>query len=277
MIHLGNDSRSALTRTIEVGGAPIHLREWGRGRPVLLLHGNPDSSAMWEDVAGRLAASCHCFAPDLPGFGRSEIPRAYTRSLDGLARFVEELRVAAGLQPPIDFVAHDFGGPFAFAWAVRNPSAVRRMVAINTLFFSDYRWHFWARVWRTPILGETSMALMNRLIFARELRRGAGYPLSREHVERTWALMTGRMKAEVLRLYRATDPQGFAGWEDRLLALTAERPTMVIWGDRDPYIRSHYAERFGATKVVHLPEVGHWPPIEAPEETARLIMGFFAD
>jgi haloalkane dehalogenase len=232
---------------------------------------------MWEDVAGRLASSCHCLAPDLPGFGRSEVPREYTRSLDGLARFVEALRVAANLRPPIDFVAHDFGGPFAFAWAVRNPSAVRRMVAINTLFSSDYRWHFWARVWRTPIVGEISMALMNRLIFAGELRRGAGRPLGREHIERTWALMTGRMKAEVLRLYRATDPQGFVGWEDQLRALIAERSAMVIWGDRDPYIPSRYAERFGATKVVHLPEVGHWPPVEAPEETARLILGFLAD
>ena len=42
------------------------------------------------------------------------------------------------------------------------------------------------------------------------------------------------MKAEVLRLYRATNPQAFAGWETELLALTAEKPTMVIWGDRTP-------------------------------------------
>src|SRR5690349_6980470 len=53
--------------------------------------------------------------------------------------------------------------------------------------FSDYRWHFWARIWRTPILGEASMALMNRLTLARELNRGSGRPLGREHIERTWA------------------------------------------------------------------------------------------
>src|SRR3712207_2832273 len=80
-----------------------------------------------------------------------------------------------------------------------------------------------------------------------------------------------------LQLYRATDPQAITGWEDQLLALTAERPTMVIWGDRDPYIPSRYAERFEAIRVVHLPEVGHWPPIEAPDETARLILKFLAE
>ena len=59
------------------------------------LHGNPDSSVMWDDVAGRLASNFPCCAPDLPGFGLSETPRKYIRSLDGLARFVEQFRVAA--------------------------------------------------------------------------------------------------------------------------------------------------------------------------------------
>jgi pimeloyl-ACP methyl ester carboxylesterase len=94
---------------------------------------------MWDDVAGHLALSYHCVAPDLPGFGRSKILGEYTRLLDGLARFVEQFRVTADIQLPVDLVAHDFGGPFAFVWAVRNPSAVRRIIAVNTLFFSDYR------------------------------------------------------------------------------------------------------------------------------------------
>jgi pimeloyl-ACP methyl ester carboxylesterase len=225
------------TRVVNIGGAPIHLAEWGSGPPVLLHHGNPDRGAMWEGIAERLAPNFHCFAPDLPGFGRSELPNNYERSLDGLARFVEAFRAAAGIRLPVDLIAHDFGGPFAFAWAARNPHAVRRMVAINTVFFSDYRWHFWARVWRTPGLGELSMALMNRLMFARELNRGSGRPLPREHIDRTWALVTGPMKKEVLQLYRATDPDAFVGWEDQLLVLTAEKPTLVIWGDRDPYTR----------------------------------------
>ena len=86
------------------------------------------------------------------------------------------------------------------------------MVAVNTLFFSDYRWHFWARVWRTPILGELSMLGMNRPMFAQELRRGSK-GISDAHIDRTWALMTPRMKKEVLRLYRATDPANFQPWE----------------------------------------------------------------
>ncbi|MEC5383872.1 alpha/beta fold hydrolase [Aurantimonas sp. C2-6-R+9] len=74
---------------IKIGGASVHFREWGSGSPVLLLHGNPDSSVMWDRVASALATDFRCIAPDLPGFGLSEIPENYERSLAGLAEFIE--------------------------------------------------------------------------------------------------------------------------------------------------------------------------------------------
>jgi pimeloyl-ACP methyl ester carboxylesterase len=251
------------------------VTEWGAGPPVLLLHGNPDSGIMWEGIAERLAPHYRCVAPDLPGFGHSEVPANFERSLDGLAQFVEQFLNAAAIERPLDLVAHDFGGPFAFAWAVKHPDAVRRMVAINTLFFSDYRWHFWARVWRTPILGELSMLAMNRPMFAQELRRGSK-GVSDAHIDSTWALMTPRMKKEVLRLYRATDSANFQPWESAFLKLVREKPTLVIWGDKDPYISPRFAERFNAQKVLHLPQAGHWAAVEAPAQCADAILQFFS-
>ena len=270
----GNIRRT--TRKTQVGAARINVTEWGEGAPVLLLHGNPDSGMMWDGVARRLGTCFRCFAPDLPGFGHSEVPNDYDPSLVGLVRFVEQFLGAAKIKRPIDVVAHDFGGPFGFAWAVRHADSVRRIVAINTLFFSDYHWHFWARVWRTPVLGEFSMAVINWPMFGREIRRGSGKRMTEEHIDATWALMTSRMKKEVLRLYRATNPEDFTGWEDDFLALTATKPTLVIWGDKDPYLSSHYAERFNAQRVVHLPETGHWAPVEAPAECADAIMQFLS-
>lgn len=229
---------------------------------------------MWEAVASRLADRFRSIMPDLPGFGRSEVPQHFTPSLDGMATFVEELVTAAGIAAPFDLAAHDFGGPFALAWALRHPARVRRLVLINTVFSSDYRWHFWARVWRTPILGELSMALVNRPVFAHELRRGAGRALGRAHVERAWAFFTRRTRRMVLRLYRAADPAAFAGWEAALPRLMAQKPALVLWGDRDPYIAARFAERFGAAEIVHLPAIGHWPPVEAPDETAQHMRRF---
>ena len=97
-----------------------------------------------------LSGDCRRLAPDLPGFGRSEVPKGFKPTLD---LFVAQILEFAGVKPPINLIAHDFGGPFAFAWAVKHPDSVCRMVAINTLFFSDYKWHFWAQVWLTPVLG----------------------------------------------------------------------------------------------------------------------------
>src|SRR5262249_6795201 len=191
------------TRKVRVGAANINMTEWGHGPTALLLHGNPDSGVMWEGLAKRLASRLRCIAPDLPGFGHSEVPTDYEPSLEGMAHFIEQLLRAADVKPPVDLIAHDFGGRFAFAWAIKHPSCVRRIVATNTAFFSDYHWHFWARMWRTPVLGELSMAAMNRPMLARELRRGGAGPMPQEHIDRTWAMITPRMKREVLRLYRA--------------------------------------------------------------------------
>jgi pimeloyl-ACP methyl ester carboxylesterase len=270
------DSAGERTRKVRVGDANIHVTEWGAGPPILLLHGNPDSGIMWEGVADRLAQRHRCIAPDLPGFGHSEVPASFEPSLEGMARFVDQFLTSADIGRPVDLVAHDFGGPFAFAWAVKRPNAVHRMVAINTLFFSDYRWHFWAHVWRTPILGELSMLVMNRPMFAQELRRGSK-AISDQHIDRTWALMTPRTKKEVLRLYRGVAPANFKSWEDGFLALIRAKPTLVIWGDKDPYIPSRFAERFKAQKVVHLAQAGHWAPVEAPAECAGAILQFFSE
>jgi pimeloyl-ACP methyl ester carboxylesterase len=269
-----NDGAASVARTVRVGGAGIHVNEWGAGPPVLLLHGNPDNGEMWKDLAARLAGTHRCIAPDLPGFGRSELPAGYTRSLDGMAAFVEQFLTTAEIPRPLDLIVHDFGGPFGFAWAVKHPDAVRRMVVFNTVFFSDYHWHFWARVWRTPVLGEIAMAMMNKPMFGQELRRGSR-ALPQAHIDATWALMTPRMKKEVLRLYRATDPKNFPAYERDFMALTKVKPTLVIWGDKDPYIASAFAERFNAQKVMHLP-VGHWAAIEAPAECAAAISEFLS-
>src|SRR5580700_11092023 len=88
------------TRAVRVGDADIHVTEWGAGPPVLLLHGNPDSGVMWEGIAERLAPHYRCIAPDLPGFGQSEVPANFERSLDGLAQFVERFLDAAAIERP---------------------------------------------------------------------------------------------------------------------------------------------------------------------------------
>lgn len=250
------------TRTIQVGGCEVHVVDEGNGAPTLFLHGNPDSSEVWQGMIPMLAPEVRCIAPDLPGFGRSTAPEDFDCSLEGMATFVDQLVTALGIDQPLHLVVHDIGGPYGLAWAVRFPRKVRSIAIMNTVFFPDYRWHRMGRLWRMPVVGELVQALTTRRLGDRQIHR-------------TYDLVSPAMKRIVLRWYRATDPRNFAGWDDGLLALTARVPSMVLWGEHDPYIAREYADRFGVASVERFADVGHWLQAEAPAEVADRLLRFF--
>src|SRR5262249_39059817 len=161
------------------------LIDRGSGPPTLLLHGVPDSSDMWEEVIARLEGRYRCLAPDLPGMGRSGVPAGFNYSLEHMAGFVDGLVAAAGIDTPLNLVVHDFGGPYGLAWAVRYPARVRSMAIMNTNFSSDYRWHPVARIWRTPVLGELSLALTSRSLWRGQMRQNAP-AMPATYIERTY-------------------------------------------------------------------------------------------
>jgi pimeloyl-ACP methyl ester carboxylesterase len=259
---------------VTVHNASIYCDVQGSGEPTLLLHGNPDSSLVWRGVIHEIKSRMQCFAPDLPGFGHSQLPAGMNFTLEEMAQFVDDLISALKISGPLNLVLHDFGGIYGMAWAVKHPQRVRRMALMNTNFFSDYKWHIWGKIWRTWPLGELSMATATWPVFYFNIHK-ASPQLSREYLRETYELFTPAVRKMVLRLYRATEPKNYEGWQDQLLQVTAKVPTCVLWGDRDPYISAAFAERFGAGKVWHYPANGHWLPAEAPKEVAARILEFF--
>jgi pimeloyl-ACP methyl ester carboxylesterase len=275
-----SEQTSEQRHTIVRNGAHVRERgERGAGVPILFLHGNPDTCEMWDGVVQRMAAHHRCVTPDLPGFGRSAVPSDFDCSLDGWSAWVDEVvrdRHGPIDTGPIDLVVHDFGGLFGLAWAVRHPERVRRLAILNTMFFPEYRWHFWARVWRTPLLGELSVAVSTRTGLALEMRRGSKR-LPMAYANKAYDVMTPLMKRTMLRLYRAADPERFTPWQPGLAALMARVPALVLWGDLDPYLDKSLAERFHATRVHHFPHNGHWLPVEDPAAVATHLLAFFAN
>jgi pimeloyl-ACP methyl ester carboxylesterase len=259
--------------TVTALGSPVFVRDQGSGPPVLFLHGNPDTADLWDPIVAELQTRFRCLAPDLPGFGGSAVPPGFDFGLPAMSRWVDGVLTALQVEEPVALVVHDFGGPYGFSWAVEHPAKVGRMVAINTFFTSELRWHFWARVWRTPWLGELSMAIMNRWLFAFELRRG-GPRLSPEHIQQAFSHVTPATKRTVLRLYRATDPQCLRGWDERFRALAAEKPVKVLWGRGDPYLPIEMARSFGTADIEILDGVGHWLPAEAPALVVERLRSF---
>lgn len=261
--------------TLTVGTTNIHLVDSGQGAPILFLHGNPDSSDVWSGIIPALSPHFRCVAPDLPGFGRSTAPADFDYSLEGMASWVDKLVNAVGIAEPLHLVVHDIGGPFGLAWAVRYPHKVRSVVIMNTVFSSEYRWHLFGRLWRMPVIGELVQALTSRSGFTRELR-WASRKLSREHIHRTFALITPSVKRQMLRWYRATDPENFIGWEDALRIVLTMKRSLVLWAEHDPYIAVRFADSFGAASVEHFPESGHWLPVEEADAVAERLLRFYA-
>ncbi len=262
--------------TVTVQGIPIYVAERGSGPPVVLLHGNPDSSDVWDGVVSHMSASFRCITPDLPGYGRSIPAPGTDYTLTGQSRWVGGFLDAMQLSEPVNLVGHDVGGLYASSFICEHEQRVRRLALMDTQFFTGYKWHFWGRVWRTPVLGELAMASMNSVLFAREMRRGS-VALPRDYPKQAYKHVTPEMKRGVLKLYRLMDRNVFAGWEDRLRAAAGRVPALVIWGDKDPYISPAFAGHFGTTNVHIFPDAGHWPQLEKPAEVAALLAKHFAD
>lgn len=256
---------------MRAGALDVHVAETGPegGRPVLFLHGNPDTHEVWGPVCDRLALQLRCIAPDLPGFGLSAPDDDV--SLTGQGRFVRDLVDALGLEK-LDLVVHDVGGPYGLAFATEHAARLRTLTIVNTIWSPAYRWHFWARVWRRNGLGELAMKIMNRPLFVRELRRGSPR-MPRAYAEHAYAQINDQAKRQVLRWYRAMSPEVFTGWDQRFLAATANVPKAVIWGDLDPFIPPKHATDFGAppASIHHLADCGHWVMQEEPAQVATII------
>lgn len=258
-------------RTITVGRVETLVAEIGEGPPVLLLHGNPDTHTVWSDVAQSLTG-VRVIAPDLPGFGASKAPADFDVSLEGQAEFVRGLVSALGLDQ-FHLVVHDIGGVYGLAFATLHPQRLLSLTIFNTIFFPDYRWHFWARVWRTRGLGESAMAIANRPLFVRELLRGSP-DMPRDYADHAYDEFHRDAKRMALRWYRAMHPTVWQGWDTRLVEAIRDVPTQVVWGDKDPFIQSSFAERLGGS-VRHVAH-GHWVMVENPQLAADAINAIVA-
>jgi pimeloyl-ACP methyl ester carboxylesterase len=255
-------------RNVEVQGRPVQLGEAGEGVPVVFLHGNPDTHTVWSALVTRLQGSCRCLTPDLPGFGASAGGDDVDVSLSGMSRWVGAFLDAAGFAK-VHLVVHDIGSTYGLAFAAEHAERLETLTTFNGNFFPDYRWHFWARAWRTRLLGEIVMALGNEWLFVRETRKGSP-GMSVEHAKAAYAAFTPATRRHVLRMYREMDPAKLAGWDERLLRTIAVVPTLVLWGDLDPYIPATTADRYGG-ELHHFANAGHWPMVDLPDEVAAHI------
>jgi pimeloyl-ACP methyl ester carboxylesterase len=245
---------------------------------VVFLHGNPGPAEDWRDLVSRAGEFALALAPDMPGYGGADKPKNFRYTIDGYASHLNGLLQCLRVTRA-HLVLHDFGGPWGLAWAVSHPRAFASVTLINTGVLPDYRWHHWARVWRTPMLGElfqlTTTRAALRFLLGRENPR-----LPREQLDRLYDALGGwPTKRAVLKLYRATPAAAARGPVEALRELN--RPALVVWGTKDTYLPARFAERqrdaFPEARVELLDGAGHWPFLEDPDRVAELVIPFLRE
>jgi len=269
--------------SVDVGGIRTSYLQAGApeaDEAVVFVHGNPGPSEDWRRLVSRVGILARAVAPDMPGYGESAKPDRFVYTVDGYARHLEEFLDRLGIRR-VHLVLHDFGGPWGLEWLAEHPDRCASLVLINIGVMRDYPWHSLARIWRTTGLGEVFMRTTTLPALKLMLRRGnpRGLPLDAvERVYRQTRDVAGRRA--VLRLYRATDLAALS--EDlhrRLRGL--DRPVLVVWGGRDPYVPARWAERqretFPQARIVLLDDSGHWPMLDNPTGVERPVLAFFRD
>lgn len=259
-----------------VNGISLYVEEHGSGKPVLLLHGWPDSSYLWRNQIPFLVANgFRVIAPDLRGFGRSDRPEgvaAYSRqnSVADVVGILDALGIDAA-----DMVAHDWGAGVAWLMAATHPNRLRRLVILSvphplapiTLRQREMAWY--QLFFQFEGIAEAWLQQNDWALF-REMLRGSG------DVDRYIADLSrpGALKAS-LNWYSANVAPRLPAPPRN--SPSVEAPTLGIWSSNDHYLdgeRMKMSGQFvkGPWRYEQIDGASHWIPLDAPGQLNNLLL-----
>ena len=277
-----------LYHTVQVDGLSIFYREAGsKDAPtILLLHGFPSSSRMFEPLFARLADQFHLVAPDYPGFGHSDWPTTtnFGYTFDHIAEVMTHFTEALGLSSYTLYM-QDYGGPVGFRMALAHPDRVAGLIVQDAVAHNTGLGPHWATrraFWADR--GDNEKALQVNLLSleATKARHAANDPDQARHDPDLWTdefyflNQPGQIdiQTELFYDYR-TNVDAYPKWQ----AWMRERQPrlLVIWGKYessfDPSEPESY-KRDVPSAHVHIVDGGHFALDTAAEEIATLVREF---
>jgi pimeloyl-ACP methyl ester carboxylesterase len=275
-------------RKVEVDGLSIFYREAGRkdAPTILLLHGLPSSSRMFEPLFARLSNRYHLIAPDYPGFGHSDWPdpRKFAYTFDHIASVTEHFTEALGLSKYTLYM-QDYGGPVGFRLALAHPERVEALIVQDAVAHDTglgppwkTRREFWAN-------REANDAALRKNLLSLETTRSrhvGNDPNVERHDPDLWtdefAFLNQPGQADIqtdLFYDYRTNVTAYPTWQ-AWLRKTQPR-LLVIWGKYevsfDPSEPEAY-RRDVPNAQVHIVDGGHFALDTAADEIAALVAGF---
>lgn len=271
----------------EVQGLRIFYREAGPrdALTVVLLHGYPSSSQMWEPLLPLLAERYHVIAPDYPGFGHSEAPPPadYAYTFDHLAATIAALLESLAIDRYALFM-QDYGGPVGFRLALRNAERVRAIIVQNANVYAEGLGPKWAGIadyWSDRAAHWQEFDKFVSLEGARQRHIGDS-PNPERYDPDSWTdeyAMLSRpgqraIQADLLYDYR-TNVAAYPAWQAWLRKC---RPaTLVLWGRYDSSFIVPGALAFARDvpdAEIHLLDAGHFALDEECERVGKLALDF---
>jgi len=271
-----------------VDGLRIHcLLAGSDGPPLLLLHGGgiDPASFSYKHAIGPLAREHRVFAPDWPGYGESEGPDAgYTMGFytGFLSRLLESLALERA-----SLVGLSLGGGAALGFALRSPERVDKLVLVDSYGLGgDVPWgRLGYLLVHAPFIEDVTYAILRR---SRRMVRRSLYGIVHDRgvvsegmVEEAYRLVNQPRAGRAFASFQRNEV-GWGGlrtnYADRLQEISA--PTLIVHGAHDagvPVSRARKAQQLIAGSELRvLPECGHWPLRERPEEFNRIVGEFLA-
>jgi pimeloyl-ACP methyl ester carboxylesterase len=275
-------------RTTQIENLSIFYREAGpKDAPtLLLLHGLPSSSRMFEPLLARLSDRYHLVAPDYPGFGHSDWPdrKAFGYTFDHCAEIMNRFTEALGLSRYTLYM-QDYGGPIGFRMALTHPQRIEALIVQNAVAHNEGLGAIWKtrRAFWADRAGNESALRSNLLSLPTTRTRHVG---NDPHMERydpdlwtdEFAFLSQPGQADIqsdLFFDYRTNVDAYPKWQ---AWMREKQPRLlVIWGKYDPSFDLSEPEAYRrdvANAQVHILDAGHFALDTAADEIAALVRGF---
>ena len=276
---------------VEADGVQVFYRSAGDASApvVLLLHGFPTSSFMFRELIPRLADQYRVIAPDLPGFGFTDVPakREYTYSFDGLARTIEAFTDVLDLKRYAIYV-FDYGAPTGFRLAMRRPERVTAIISQNGNAYEEGLGDAWAPIrkyWSEPSAENREVirqAILNLEGTRWQYTHGVSNPdaIAPEVYWLDTALLERPGNRDIqldLFLDYASNVKLYPIFQEYFRS--SKPPLLAIWGKNDPFFLPPGAEAFGKDNPnaqVQFLDTGHFALETHAVEIAAAIRTFIA-
>ena len=284
----GENMQRTRIHRVEADGINVFYREAGLpdAPVVLLLHGFPTSSFQYRELIPRLADQYHVIAPDLPGFGFTEVPasRGYKYTFEALAQTMAAFTDALQLQRYALYV-FDYGAPTGFRLAMGRPDRVTAIISQNGNAYEEGLGDAWApirRYWSNPSR-ENRDAIrkgLNLEGMRREYSSGIPNPelIAPEGYTLDAALLARPGNVDIqldLFLDYANNVKLYPKFQEYFR--TRKPPLLAIWGRYDPYFIPAGAEAFKRdipAATVQFLDTGHFALETHVEEIAVAMTNF---